>query len=246
LPTPRSAQFDDGSEARERLAVVGEIAAEVAHELRNVLQIISSSAYVARQEVDRGDAAAAKPHVAKIEKHARLAHAIVDDLMALARGEALLSEPALLIEIVVAARVDLGDDVADWEDALDPRDLRVRANPGLASRLLHALYENAIHACAPRRATIATRARTEPGRVVIEVQDDGPGVPAEIAARVFEPLVTARPGGTGLGLALARRIAAAHGGSIELLPHGARSDGTPGGVGATFRIELPESSPETG
>jgi signal transduction histidine kinase len=239
LPTTRSAQFDDGSEVRERLAVVGEIAAEVAHELRNVLQIISSSAYVARQEVDRGDAAAARPHVLKIEKHARMAHGIVDDLMALARGEALLSEPVLLVEIVVAARAELGDGAADWDDALDPRDLRVRAHPGLATRLLHVLYENAIHASAPRKVTIATRARTEPGCVVIEVQDDGPGVPAEIAARVFEPLVTARPGGTGLGLALARRIAAAHGGSIELVAPGPGADGEPQAGGATFRIELP-------
>jgi signal transduction histidine kinase len=62
------------------------------------------------------------------------------------------------------------------------------------------------------------------------VADDGPGVPANIADRVFEPLVTSRPGGTGLGLALARRIAAAHGGSISLVP---------GGAGATFRLELP-------
>jgi hypothetical protein len=65
---------------------------------------------------------------------------------------------------------------------------------------------------------------------VFEVVDDGPGVPAQIAHRVFEPLVTARPGGTGLGLALARRIATAHGGTIRLV------EGSPG---ATFRVELP-------
>jgi signal transduction histidine kinase len=204
---------DDVDEARERLVVVGEIAAEVAHELRNVLQIISGMAYVARQEVDRGDAAAARPHVEKIEKHARLAHAIVDDLMALARGE------------------DLAAGNASWQDAIEPHDVRVRAHPGLLGRLLHVLYENAIHACAPRGPTIVTRARTEGGLVVIEVADDGPGVPEAIATRVFEPLVTARPGGTGLGLALARRIARAHGGSIELLRGGT--------AGATFRIELP-------
>ncbi len=217
-------------EARERLAVVGEIAAEVAHELRNVLQVISASAYVARQEATKGDAAATLPHVTKIEKNARIAHGIVDDLMALARGETLHSEPVLVAEVVVASRAELAPGAATWEDALEPHDLRVRAHPGLLVRLLHVLYENAIQASAPRPPRIRTRARAEQARVVVEVSDDGPGVPAQVAARVFEPLVTARPGGTGLGLALARRIATAHGGSIALVD---------AGPGATFRIELP-------
>jgi signal transduction histidine kinase len=163
-------------DARERLAVVGEIAAEVAHELRNVLQVISASAYVARQEATKGDAPATLPHVAKIEKNARIAHGIVDDLMALARGEMLHSEPVLLAEIVVASRDDLTPDSAQWEDALKPHDLRVRAHPGLLVRLLHALYDNAIKASAPRAPRIATRARCSDGRVVIDVADDGPGV----------------------------------------------------------------------
>ena len=71
---------------------------------------------------------------------------------------------------------------------------------------------------AARARIVTTSARSGAGRVVIEVADDGPGVPADIAARVFEPLVTARTGGTGLGLALARRIAAAHGGIDRARP----------------------------
>ena len=217
-------------EARQRLAVVGEIAAEVAHELRNVLQVISASAYVARQEAARGDAAATLPHVAKIEKNARIAHGIVDDLMSLARAEALHAEPVLVAEVMVASRDDLAAGVAEWDDRIEPRDLRVRAHPGLLARLFHVLYENAVHASAPRAPTIVTMAKADGGRVTVDVRDDGPGVPESVAARVFEPLVSARPGGTGLGLALARRIAAAHGGSVSLVP---------GGPGATFRIELP-------
>ncbi len=222
------ADLDD--DARERLVVVGEIAAEVAHELRNVLQVISASAYVARHEVGKGEAAAALPHVVKIERNARIAHGIVDDLMALARGETLHSEPILLAEVLVAARDDIPPEAAGWVDELVPKDLRVRAHAGLLVRLLHVLYDNSIHASAPRPPQITTRGHASGGRVLVDVIDDGPGVPPSIAARVFDPLVTARPGGTGLGLALARRIATAHGGTIRLLESTA---------GATFQLELP-------
>ena len=215
------------SQAKERLAVIGEIAAEVAHELRNTLQVIAASAYLAKQ-----DPAASLVHIQKIERNARLAHAIVDDLMTLARGEPAHAEPVLFAEIMVAARTDMAPGCATWNDQVTPADLRVRAHPGLLTRLFHVLYENAIGACIGRPPTITTRAgaTAAPGRVVIEVIDDGPGVPEEIAARIFDPLVTGRIGGTGLGLALAKRIAAAHGGSIDL--------SATSSAGATFRIEL--------
>ena len=213
------------SQAKERLAVIGEIAAEVAHELRNTLQVIAASAYLAKQ-----DPAASLVHIQKIEKNARLAHGIVDDLMTLARGEPAHAEPILFAEVMVASRSDMLPGAAIWNDALSPPDLRVRAHPGLLTRLFHVLYENAIGACVGRPPTITTRAWGQDGRVIIEVIDDGPGVPEEIAARIFDPLVTGRIGGTGLGLALAKRIAAAHGGSIGLAATSS--------AGATFRVEL--------
>ncbi len=219
------AREDDTLAKTERLAAIGEIAAEVAHELRNALQIISANVYLARQDLTKSE-----PHLAKIERNARLAHAIVDDLMALARGEPAHAEPILLAEVLIAAREGLPDPGAEFDDKVEPSGLEVRAHLGLLSRLLHVLYENAIGATAPRRPNVTTRARLEDGKVVLEITDDGPGVPNEVAPRIFEPLVTARVGGTGLGLALARRIAAAHGGTITL----ASSD-----AGATFRVELP-------
>jgi two-component system C4-dicarboxylate transport sensor histidine kinase DctB len=218
---------DPKAEARDRLAAIGEIAAEIAHELRNSLQIISANVYLAKQDPTKADA-----FLGKIERSARLAHAIVDDLMALARGEPAHAEPVRLAEVLLGAREALPEPGADLVDAV-PTDLRVRAHAGLLARLFHVLYENAIGASLPRRPRVETRAWTEGDRVVIEVADDGPGVPADIAATLFEPLVTARKGGTGLGLALARRIAAAHGGSIVLAPSGA------GASGAKFRVELP-------
>ncbi len=217
------------AEARERLAAIGEIAAEIAHELRNVLQIISASAYVARQ-----DPAASLPQIAKIERNARLAFSIVDDLMSLARGEPADAAPVLVGELIARARTEMDPEAATWSDDLVPGDLRARAHAGLVARVVHVLYENAIHVSAPRPPAIVTRARAEGGRTVIEVQDDGPGVAPEIAPRIFDPLVTGRSDGTGLGLAMAKRIVAAHGGSIALVA-------TTNGTGATFRIELPGS-----
>ena len=212
-------------EGRERLLAIGEIAAEVAHELRNTLQVITANVYLARQ-----DPAASGPILLKIERSARLAHSIVDDLMSLARGEATQAESILLAEALVAARAEIAPDAATWEDAMSPVDLRVRAHTGLVSRLLHALYENAILASAPRAPTITTRAFVDRDAVLVEVADDGPGVSPEIAARIFDPLVTGRSGGSGLGLALARRIVAAHGGSIALVDSVS---------GACFRIRIP-------
>lgn len=235
MPADRdSALGDDPAARRERLAAIGEIAAEIAHELRNALQIVSANVYLARQ-----DPAGCEPNLAKIERSARLAHAIVDDLMALARGEPAHAEPVPVAELLGAARELLPEPGADFVDELTPPRVPVRAHPGLAARLLHALYENAIRASAPRRPRVLTRAERVPGpdgRVAIVVADDGPGVAPEIAETLFEPLVTRSAGGTGLGLALARRIAAAHGGSIALVAGD--------GAGATFRLELPTGEPE--
>jgi signal transduction histidine kinase len=213
------------SEARERLLVMGEIAVAIAHELRNVLQVITANTYLARQ-----DPAESVPVLLKIERNARLAYSIVDDLMSLARGEPTRAEPTLLTEIVAEARADFGPDAARWDDLVSPVDLRVRAHPGLAARLLHALYDNAISASAPRVPSISTRAHIEGVLALVEIRDDGPGVPPEIASRIFDPLVTGNSGGTGLGLALARRIAQAHGGSIMLVDSPR---------GACFQIRIP-------
>lgn len=229
-----SALGDDPAARRERLVAIGEIAAEIAHELRNALQIVSANVYLARQ-----DPAACAPNLVKIERSARLAHAIVDDLMALARGEPAHAEPFPVAELLLLARELLPEPGADFVDEVSPPALRVRAHPGLAARLLHALYENAIRASAPRRPRVVTRAERIPGadgRVAIVVTDDGPGIAPEVAATLFEPLVTHTTGGTGLGLALARRIADAHGGSVALAPDAA-------GAGASFRVELPAGEP---
>lgn len=210
-------------DAQARLSAIGEVAAGVAHELRNVLQVISANAYLARQSPE-----SAGPYLVKIEKNARAAQQIVDDLMALARGEPALAETLPVAQLTSSAREELAEGAAVFEDDLDG--LEVRAHHGLCVRLLHVLYENAIQASRPKPPRIVTRARREGAYVVVSVTDDGPGVPADIRDTLFDPLVTRRGGGTGLGLALARRIAEAHGATLTLADVAA---------GASFVVTFP-------
>jgi CheY-like chemotaxis protein len=101
------------------------------------------------------------------------------------------------------------------------------------------LLTNATHAIGRtgRGGVVTVRTRRDGSGVVLEVADDGPGVPAAIRSKIFDPFFTTKPPGqgTGLGLSLAYGIVAAHGGAVEVLP-------TEGG-GATFRIGLPGVGP---
>ena len=101
-------------------------------------------------------------------------------------------------------------------------------------RVLVNLCDNAARAVAGDggRVTITARAPEGESRCVLEVADDGPGIPAQLRERIFEPYVTtARPGeGMGLGLAIARKILLEHGGDLELVPSAA---------GSAFLLALP-------
>lgn len=207
-----------GPDPRERLLLLGEIVGEIAHELRNTLQVVSTHAYMARQ-----DPGASAAHIAKIEKHTRLAQTIVDDVLGLARGEPVRVEATTLSEILALARAQLSATIA-LEVAGPAEPFAVEAHPLLLSRLFKVLLENAAQAGAKRVTIRATRPPA-----TIDVTDDGSGVPEDIRDAIFEPLVTRRDGGTGLGLALALRIAQAHGGTIALVPSA---------KGAHFRVTL--------
>jgi signal transduction histidine kinase len=92
------------------------------------------------------------------------------------------------------------------------------------------LVQNALEAM-EGKGTLELAATREGGEVRFTVKDDGPGVPAAVRERIFEPFVTTKSGGSGLGLALVQRIAAAHGGRAAIDPAQ--------GSGATFSIWVP-------
>jgi two-component system sensor histidine kinase PilS (NtrC family) len=102
---------------------------------------------------------------------------------------------------------------------------------GHLNQIVWNLVRNAWQHCQKKDASI--RIVVRPGymgdAVICELSDDGPGIPAELRGQIFEPFFTTRPGGTGLGLYIARELADANGAALELLPKG---------PGANFRITL--------
>lgn len=211
---------------RERLAIVGEIAASMAHELNNPLAAISIYAQMMRDEL-AGDALH-REHVEVILRntevcsravrslldHARRADGDVAelDLVALAADVALLVAP-------LAARAGVHVHVDDDAEAADTRDCIVRTDAALVRQVLVNLMLNAVQALESAGGDVAIDVRAHgTDAVALRVIDSGEGPPPEWRERIFEPFFTTKQAGkgTGLGLPTARRIAEALGGSLEL------------------------------
>lgn len=214
-----------------RLAAAGAVGASVAHELRNALAVAESALFLAQRDLD--DRARLVRHLDQVTAEIRKAHNVIGSVLGLARGEPVRREPApagRLIETARHALVLPGN--ITFEVAIEPVDLTVLCDPILLERVFSNLYLNAIEAIGERaRGSILTRAWLGDQRTYLEVEDDGPGLDPAVVDRIFEPLVTAKPRGTGLGLALCRTIIEAHGGEITEAA-GSRQ-------GTAFRMWLP-------
>lgn len=197
-----------------RLLLVAALGAGMAHEMRNVLAAAESSLYLA----DKLDEPALRvKHIQAARAHVRTAQALVDRALAPALHAGLAAETVVVREVcdLASRTARLGDHASLTVEADDA--LAVNGDVLLLERALVNLVENAVGAAGARPLAIVMTARADGDDAVrIEVRDDGPGIPAEVKARLFEPLATARPGGIGLGLPLVRAIAEAHRGRVEV------------------------------
>jgi two-component system sensor histidine kinase HydH len=221
----------------EKLAAIGRLAAGIAHEVRNPLGVIRASAAMVRDHFAPG----ADSHRACgfiLDEIDRL-DGLIASLLAFARPTTLRVRPAALDQVVARAAA-LADETLRKRDAkllaeIDAPAPELPMDPDLIAQVLLGLVTNAAEAIAPG-GHVALRARVEPEAVVVAVADDGPGVPEADRTRVFEPFYTTKASGTGLGLAMAERIARAHGGELRVV-QGAGAG--PDGRGACFELVLP-------
>jgi signal transduction histidine kinase len=197
--------------AREKMATLGRFSAAVAHEIRNPL---SSMRMTLELLADDADESLEQEIDFLRAEAARLDHS-VEELLFHA-GEPRYEMAAIALSDVVDRARQMLEPLANHLGV----DLSAEAEEipvtGDANRLRQALVNlglNALQASEPggRVSIVAT---SDGGGAVLAVRDGGPGVPAEIADRIFEPFVTGRPGGTGLGLAVTAAIAEAHGGRV--------------------------------
>lgn len=221
---------------RERLALIGQIAVAISHELRQPLSVINNIAYYLHLvcgEKDAPDAyASLRPHLDKLEDQVALANRIVSNLTEYARTQQpnrqptdlnhLVEEQMALVEIPESIRV---------EKQLGPGLPRALADPVHVERVLHNLLTNAIQSMRASGGELRLRTFVEDLQVVLEVGDTGPGIPEELRDKIFQPFFSTKFGGLGLGLALARQLLEANQGSISFCTRPDR--------GATFQVRLP-------
>jgi signal transduction histidine kinase len=241
----RVEQMEERDRLRDRLAALGEMAAAIAHEVKNPLASIEVMAGVLKRQV--GNHADAQEGLNDIIKEAKLANAIVVEVLEFVRPIQLQVDRASLDEILkdsitmaegkmrrgaVSIQTDVAPDVPPL--IADAHQLRL---------LFTNLLANAFEALGGE-GHVDIRAELIPGedgpqggldplpaQVAVEVRDNGPGMGPDDLERIFNPFFTTKPQGTGLGLAIVRKVVDAHDGRITAI--------SAPGRGATFKVLLP-------
>jgi len=229
-------------EQRERLSALGNLAAAVAHEVRNPLNAISVGLQRLREEFrPPANQAEYARFVDLMQGEVKRLNGIVEESLSLARPISLKPEPVRVGELLqeVAALLQADADARGVRLSLAvPRDLpAARLDRDSVRQVVLNLILNGLEAM-PGGGTLSVSASALRDSLILTVEDTGDGIPADLLPRIFEPYVTTKTRGMGLGLPIARRIVEAHGGRIEV--------GTEPGHGSRFTIALPVSGPADG
>jgi two-component system, NtrC family, sensor histidine kinase PilS len=224
-------RLEEALRRQNHLASLGELAAGLAHEVRNPLAALSGAAQILNL-ADHDDAPSddRKLFHVILRETAHL-ETLVSDFLTFARPPAPSMEVGDLAKIARSTfeAFRTSEQVGHHQLSCEVESVEARFDEGQMRQVVWNLLRNALEATAPE-GTICLRVTASDRWAWLEVQDDGPGVPAELRDRIFEPFFTTKEHGTGLGLALVGRIVGAHGGTIDV-------DTTKGG--ARFVVSLP-------
>jgi two-component system NtrC family sensor kinase len=222
----------------DRLAAVGELVAGVAHEVNNPLSTISAFSQLMLR--DEGLSESQREGLDVIKSETIRASQVVKDLLSFSRRSAPhreLVDVNDVIERTLRLRgYQMKSSCVTVETELCPELPNVAGDARQLQQVFLNLVVNAVQAMTPMGGgTLRLMTRDDAGRVVMDVRDTGPGIPAWAKARIFEPFVMTKDEGegTGLGLSVSYGIIAAHGGTIEAID--SSSEGT------TMRVTLPSS-----
>jgi signal transduction histidine kinase len=240
----RMAVIEDVSEVvrSNRLEAWAEMARIIAHEIKNPLTPIRLSVEHLREVWRRSGGATPEfervleecvTNVLKQTDELKHAASEFSDYARLPRPEIGATDVARVMRDSAAAFS--GAPGVRWSVRSDP-DVLAEADPRLLARVLSNLIGNAVDALSGGEGEITLSVAKRSGKIVVTVDDTGPGVPARILPRLFDPYFSAKSGGTGLGLAIAKKIVEEHGGSIT-------AENLRGG-GFRVRFELPQAAAE--
>ena len=204
----------------QRLSAIGNLAAGVAHDVRNPLNAIKLLSSHALDSVkDVPEAASAAKHLQTIRSEVNRLEEIVSGFLSLARERELCQEPyridTLLDECSRLIRKDAEDRGLRLIVELRAGDTSLMIDPKQMTRAVLNVLINAMDAT-PRDGRVRLFSRVTDTACEIEIRDEGRGIPKDIVERVFEPYYTTKPTGTGLGLSITRGIVEEHGGTIAL------------------------------
>ena len=241
----RVEQLEERERLRDRLATLGEMAAAIAHEVKNPLASIEVMAGVLKRQLpNEGEALET---LNDIIKEAKMANAIVVEVLEFVRPIQLQVERAALDDVIkdsiTLAEGKMRRGAVSIGMHLAPEVPPLLADGHQLRQLFSNLLANAFEALGgeghveirgtllPGEEEPAGATEPQPPQVVVEVRDNGPGISPDDLERIFSPFFTTKPQGTGLGLAIVRKVVDAHDGHIDAVS--AR------GHGATFRVTLP-------
>lgn len=221
---------------QERISTIGRLSSSIVHDLRNPLAAIYGGAEMMIDSELSG--AQLKRLAGNIYRSSRVIKDMLQELVDVSRGRMQAPETCRLSEVVAAAVETQAESAfqqgIEIRTAIDP-EIELACEPGRMERVFLNLISNAIEAM-PDGGCIEITAEREDRGVSVLVQDTGPGIPASVRQRLFEPFVTSGKNGLGLGLALSRQTVLDHGGDLWIEEDAIEERGT---GGARFRLRLP-------